>query len=371
MAYFKLQFKKVIKSSLTWLILSVVLLGAGLVLTYNAVSGDQSSIRTEVTRELDRKKQVQPKLSGDNKQVKKDRAILTALNQRNWQLVYRMMIKRNREQVARIKIGREKYRQATLQKNNRLQALLRANVPEEDEQRPKRGFLFLFKLLEGYLPALITVMLCFVLSNLFAAKYVDQLNRDNILPRKNILALDLILGLLVASGLTLVVRLLIFGVSSLLFGPGSLAYPISGVMLPKPQAQYLPLSHWLAQTLSLTALVGIFIVFLILFLAQVTRNQLSCLFLALVLLLGGAILPLILQSASKEVGHLQTSIVRYLPSTYLFSAQVVTGKWGTNLEDPQINFAVGCQVLVSAIAVLAILNLVWPKVESRIVKHIN
>lgn len=64
----------------------------------------------------------------------------------------------------------------------------------------KSCFMFLFKLMEGFLPALLIVMFRFIFSNLFAGRYVDQLDRFKLLPNKNIVVLDLILGLLVAFG---------------------------------------------------------------------------------------------------------------------------------------------------------------------------
>ncbi|MBA1392455.1 hypothetical protein EQ500_00840 [Lactobacillus sp. XV13L] len=366
MAYFKLQLKKVLKSTLTWLALGIVLLVAGLILGYNAASGGQSSIRTQAMQTLNRREQGQAGLPEGSGQAKDEQAILTALDEGNWRTAYRLTIRQNKTQAARVKIGGDGLKQEAKKKNARLQALMRANVPEEDEQRPKEGWLFLFKLMEGFLPALLIVMLCFILSNLFAAKYVDQLNRATLLPSNHTVALDLILGLLVAGGLTLLVGLIIWGTSSLLFGPGSLAYPLQGIILPSGlEAQYQPLSAWLAPTLILTALAGTFTVLLILLLAQISRSQMSCLFLALVLLLGGAILPLILQATQQQAGAAQTSIAQYLPMTYLLSAQVATGSLGVRLQAPQLNFGTGCQVLIIAIVVLVVLNFLWPRLARK------
>lgn len=110
------------------------------------------------------------------------------------------MIKQNQNVATSIKVDNERLKQEVQLKNARLQALLRANVQEENEQHPKSGFMFLFKLMEGFLPALLIVMFCFIFRNLFAARYVDQLDRFKVLPNKNIVVLDLILGLLVAFG---------------------------------------------------------------------------------------------------------------------------------------------------------------------------
>ncbi|MCT6903364.1 MAG: hypothetical protein M3Z48_08995, partial [Lactobacillus sp.] len=62
MAYFELQFKKVFKNTLTWLILSIVLICAGFILGYNALKGDQTTIRYQINQDLNKQKQSQANL---------------------------------------------------------------------------------------------------------------------------------------------------------------------------------------------------------------------------------------------------------------------------------------------------------------------
>ena len=57
MAYFELQFKKVFKNTLTWLILSIVLICPGLILGYNALKGIQTKIRYQINQDLSQQKQ--------------------------------------------------------------------------------------------------------------------------------------------------------------------------------------------------------------------------------------------------------------------------------------------------------------------------
>ena len=205
MAYFRLQFTKVLKSSLTWIIFGIVLLSAGLILSYNAISGEQNSIRYQISQDLRRKGQSQNNLPLKKNTLKNEKLILKALDKGNWRKAYSLMIRQNNEQATQVKIGGENLRQETKQKNTRLQALWHTNLPEENEQHPQKGWLFLFKLSEGFLPAMLTVMLSFILSKLFASKYVARLNRTELLPSKNVVVLDLILGLLVGLGLTLLI----------------------------------------------------------------------------------------------------------------------------------------------------------------------
>lgn len=370
MAYFRLQFTKVLKSSLTWIIFGIVLLSAGLILSYNAISGEQNSIRYQISQDLRRKGQSQNNLPLKKNTLKNEKLILKALDKGNWRKAYSLMIRQNNEQATQVKIGGENLRQETKQKNTRLQALWHTNLPEENEQHPQKGWLFLFKLSEGFLPAMLTVMLSFILSKLFASKYVARLNRTELLPSKNVVVLDLILGLLVGLGLTLLIILIIWGCSSLLFGVGSLRYPIQGVALSgNLKGTYQPLSNWLIPSLVLFFLAVIFIILLILFLSQVTRNQLSCLFLALFVLLGGAVLPFVLQSASSQAVKAQAGIIQYLPMTYLLSTQVITGRLAIMLQNSTLNFTFGCDVLLVAIVSLTILNLLWPYLSKKSIKN--
>ena len=177
MAYFRLQFTKVLKSSLTWIIFGIVLLSAGLILSYNAISGEQNSIRYQISQDLRRKGQSQNNLPLKKNTLKNEKLILKALDKGNWRKAYSLMIRQNNEQATQVKIGGENLRQETKQKNTRLQALWHTNLPEENEQHPQKGWLFLFKLSEGFLPAMLTVMLSFILSKLFASKYVARLKR--------------------------------------------------------------------------------------------------------------------------------------------------------------------------------------------------
>ena len=132
---------------------------------------------------------------------------------------------------------------------------------------------------------------------------------------------------------------------------------------------YQPLSNWLIPSLVLFFLAVIFIILLILFLSQVTRNQLSCLFLALFVLLGGAVLPFVLQSASSQAVKAQAGIIQYLPMTYLLSTQVITGRLAIMLQNSTLNFTFGCDVLLVAIVSLTILNLLWPYLSKKSIKN--
>ncbi|WP_278964798.1 hypothetical protein [Lactobacillus apis] len=369
MAYFELQFKKVFKNTLTWLILSIVLICAGLILGYNALKGDQTTIRYQINQDLSQQKQSQANLPTAKNQNRNERQILKSLDNKNWKHAYELMIRQNDKQAAQVKIGGADLRQEIKQKNARLNALKNANLPEQNEQHPKQGWLFLFKLSEGFLPAMIIAMLCFILSNIFASKYVDHLNRAILLPNKHSVVLDIVLGLLIAFSLTLFIGLLIWGLCSLLFGSGPLSYPVQGVVLPGSlKSTYQPLSFWLKPAFVLTVLTCIFIVILLLLLAQITRNQLSCLFLSLFILLGGATLPFILQSTSGVSGMAQTTVVQYIPMTYLLSTQVANGNLATKFNNPQLNFTFGCRVLMVSIIILTILNFLWPWFSKQMTK---
>ena len=369
MAYFELQFKKVFKNTLTWLILSIVLICAGFILGYNALKGDQTTIRYQINQDLSKQKQSQANLPPVKNQNRNERQILKALDNENWDHAYELMIRQNNRQAAQVKIGGAELRQEIKQKNARLHALKKANLPEQNEQHPKQGWLFLFKLSQGFLPAMIIVMLCFILSNIFASKYVDHLNRAVLLPNKHSVALDITFGLLIAFSLTLFSSVLIWGLCSLLFGSGSLSYPIQGVILPGMlKNAYQPLSVWLKPALALSTLACIFIVLLVQLLAQITRNQLSCLFLALFILLGGAILPFILQSTSGVGGMTKAAVVQYIPMTYLLSTQVATGNLATKFNNPQLNFIFGFRVLIVSIVMLTILNFSWPWLSRQMKK---
>lgn len=385
MAYFKLQVKKVLKNNLTWISLMIVLLAVGMLLAYNAAAPDQLSLHTQVTQDLRQSEKEQARFKANlaqhpgsksdkeqltiiSKQINSNKAILIALNQQNWSIAYRLMINQNNQRLKQVKSDNSELKEHLKQNNLHLGVLLQANVPEENELHPKRGFLFIFKLLEGLLPILATVMLCFILSNLFTAKYADRLNRATLLPNDETTTIDLMTGLLVTFVLILIVSSVAFGISSLLFGSGSLSYPVQAFTLPKEAPQYLPLAAWLVPTIGLMVLAFTFMVVLIQFIAQVSCNQLSCLFISLVLLLGGAVLPLLMQSVERQA---QFSFVRYLPTTYILAFQVVTGRFGLALRDLHLNFASGCQVLVIAIAVLAILNLLWPKIAQQVGQYFS
>ena len=369
MAYLELQFKKVFKNTFTWLIFSIVLICAGFILGYNALKGDQTTIRYQINQDLSKQKQAQANLPPVKNQNRNERQILKALDNENWDHAYELMIRQNNRQAAQVKIGGAELRQEIKQKNARLHALKKANLPEQNEQHPKQGWLFLFKLSEGFLPAMIIVMLCFILSNIFASKYVDHLNRAVLLPNKHSVTLDIILGLLIAFLLTLFSCLLIWGFCSLLFGSGSLYYPIQGVILPGMlKNTYQPLSVWLKPALALSTLACIFIVLLVQLLAQITRNQLSCLFLALFILLGGAILPFILQSTSAIGGTAKTVVVQFIPMTYLLSTQVATGHLAVKFNNPQLNFIFGYRILIVSIVILTILNFSWPWLSRQMTK---
>lgn len=101
MAYLKLQFLKALKSGLSWLILGVGVMSAGLILIYNAASGDQTLIRTQVTQDLNQRNKeqaraksklalrkndqsVQANVAMLTDRIKSDHTILKALDKNGW-----------------------------------------------------------------------------------------------------------------------------------------------------------------------------------------------------------------------------------------------------------------------------------------------
>lgn len=379
MAYFILEIKKVLKNMLTWLILGLFFCLTSLILWHNAVVSNQHSTRRQIESSLvdfrkeiskqevvlkdgkknsSKKQEAKSYLAWLHNHVEVNQTILAAIDRENWQEAYRLLIKVDQEDSEAVNA---EMRPVLALKIARHRALQHEHLSPEDEKNPTSGLLFFFQMLASYLPILYTLALSFILSTLYTGKYTAGMNKARLLPEGKIVGNDLLQGLIIAGGLYLIFMAFILLPSSLFFHLGSLAYPVLVFVLPSGAPRYVSLESCLGPTLIITALTVIFSVLTILLLAQITRNQLATLFSSLVILMGGAILPIIFQQIIGKVAHL-------LPTTYLLSQQVITGDLNNRFSElnPQLNFATGCRVLVIAIAVLLILNILWSKLTDRI-----
>ncbi|WEV43085.1 hypothetical protein OZX56_05930 [Lactobacillus sp. ESL0684] len=379
MAYFTLELKKVIKNTLTFIGIGIILVILFDVLYQNSkVTAQYSSIgntyeniamakKNKQKAQADMKKYprnsrkynlAKEEYSYETDEIKDNRAIIKDINANNWSQAYTLLKKQNQKLLNHDSEQDPELKQAIKKEILRFDTLKKANLPEESDEYPVTGLLFILNCLDNLLPILLTLVLIFILTNLYSERYSDKLDKVSLLPSKNIQFTELVSGFAIGILILSLVLIVVFGVSSVIFGPGTLKYPTLGVNIKTNTAEYLPLFDRLVPTLILQILVLPFLAAFILLVVNIFKSRVNSLLIGSLIILGGAFLPTIIVPFQK--------IAQFFPTTYIFSLHVVNGNLASITRNSQITFSMGIFILIIWTVILILINLLETKLSSKL-----
>lgn len=219
------------------------------------------------------------------------------------------------------------------------------NLEVDDFFRPIRGFSFLDYVLRNFLFILISIGLCYSLSKVFCSNYYENIDLHKIIPiAKNYqffckLGLGIFIGL-VLSTLICLTSLIAGGLAC---GLGSIHTPVMTYSI-NGAVEFKSFINYIFPFIILVLLNICFMTNLILMIAKLTHKSFTCMFVSLVVLIGGYaicthIVPLF-------------SFVHFIPFTYLNPMLVLNGECMMITGNASIKFIMGVIVLLISNLVL-------------------
>lgn len=239
-------------------------------------------------------------------------------------------------------------------------ALSKLDLPFENMDFPTRAVPFLQNMTIYYFPFLMTIMVVFVLSNLFGETYVGKIDKYYVLPQStnSRYAKEIITTILVTLAIVLGVLGVIFLASALFFGVGDMQYPVKFYREGTKEIYFDNIGQTVLPSFLLFILGFCFIGLLTYTTMKIMKNQMSGLFVSLLLSLGGVLLP-------QFVVPLQP-YTHLIPTTYLRSYHIVTGELAYRLDNTQITSYQGYLTLGIGIVIMIVGALCVGRKKSRL-----
>ena len=382
MPYFKLQIKQVLKSKFTWISLLAILLGCFYfwIKNYNSryinpriieakenIALEEKNVRyyqkqlqkANLTKTTRRK--IELDLAENKSSMKEFKTLIKAIQTNKWQQAYQIIIKQEKYNLSDAKRNNASKDNILAIESNiqKLQYLKRNNLPEENEHYSVKGGFFILEMMQEVLPPLAVLAVIFILIKLYSSGFYERMRLANLLPQKNHLLIEFGTGSLIGFGYFLAAFLLLFIIPSIIFGTGNFKYPMMGIDAVAKRNIFIPMYQLFCPTLILELFSFMFIASVVLLFVQVFKNRLLALFISVLILVGGMVLPQYVVAARN--------FAQFIPMSYFFSLQPVDGMFGISnayvfadetklVTYPQVNFTNGMLVLALGIIILLFLN---------------
>ena len=382
MPYFKLQIKQVLKSKFTWISLLAILLGCFYfwIKNYNSryinpriieakenIALEEKNVRyyqkqlqkANLTKTTRRK--IELDLAENKSTMKEFKTLIKAIQTNKWQQAYQIIIKQEKYNLADAKRNNASKDNILAIESNiqKLQYLKRNNLPEENEHYSVKGGFFILEMMQEVLPPLAVLAVIFILIKLYSSGFYERMRLANLLPQKNHLLIEFGTGSLIGFGYFLAAFLLLFIIPSIFFGTGNFKYPMMGIDAVTKRNIFIPMYQLFCPTLILELFCFMFIASVVLLFVQVFKNRLLALFISVLILVGGMVLPQYVVAARN--------FAQFIPMSYFFSLQPVDGMFGISnayvfadetklVTYPKVNFTNGMLVLALGIILLLFLN---------------
>ena len=382
MPYFKLQIKQVLKSKFTWISLLAILLGCFYfwLKNYNSRYINPRIIEAKENIALEKKnvryyqkqlqkanltkttrRKIELDLAENKSSMKEFKTLIKAIQTNKWQQAYQIIIKQEKYNLADAKRNNASKDNILAIESNiqKLQYLARNNLPEENEHYSVKGGFFILEMMQEVLPPLAVLTIIFILIKLYSSGFYERMRLENLLPQKKHLLIEFGTGSLIGFGYFLAAFLLLFIIPSIFFGTGNFKYPMMDIDAVAKRNIFIPMYQLFCPTLILELFSFMFIASVVLFFVQVFKNRLLALFISVLILVGGMVLPQYVVAARN--------FAQFIPMSYFFSLQPVDGMFGISnayvfadetklVTYSQVNFTNGMLVLALGIILLLFLN---------------
>lgn len=369
--------KKVFKSRLNWIILLLFASVLGVTFYLNSQTANSHSLESELETRLVKHERVineyEEKLSqisdtsSEEYQVAKEnldiqknlltqkKEILALLKEGRWKEAYYLQWQdeeKNYEVISNQPTSDSEFKMAVDRQRKIYQALYPLNIKAHTLEFPTHGIDQIVWILEAIIPSLFVIAIIFMLTQLFAERYQNNLDTAQLYPFSKVTFAMSSLGV----GMSYVTVLFIgicgfsFLAGSLISGFGQLDYPYPFYSLTNQEVTIGKIQDVLFPSLLLTFLAFIVIVEVVYLIAYFFKQKMPVLFLSLIGIVG-------LLFGIQTIQPLQ-SIAHLIPFTYLRSVEILSGRLPKQIDNINLNWSMG-MVLLPCLIILLLVGILF------------
>lgn len=365
--------KKVFKSRLNWIILFLFASVLGVTFYFNSQTANSVSLETRLDAHLvanerainenEAKLSQMSDTSSEEYQfaksnldlqknlLKRKTEILTLLKEGRWKEAYYLQWQdeeKNYEVMSNEPTSNSELKMAVDRQRKIYQALYPLNIKAHNLDYPTHGIDQIVWILEVIIPSLFVITIIFMLTQLFAERYQNNLDTAQLYPFSKVTFAMSSLGV----GMSYVTVLFIgicgfsFLAGSLISGFGQLDYPYPIYSLTNQEVTIGKIQDVLFPSLLLAFLAFIVIVEVVYLIAYFFKQKMPVLFLSLIGIVG-------LLFGIQTIQPLQR-IAHLIPFTYLRSVEILSGRLPKQIDNVNLNWSMGLVLLPCLIILLLV-----------------
>ena len=369
--------KKVFKSRLNWIILVLFVSTLGISFYLNSRTANSVSLENRLeTRTAANERAInenEEKLSQmsdtsseeyqfakENLDLQKNlltqkKEILTLLKEGRWKEAYYLQWQaeeKSYEIVSKEPTSSSDLKMAVDRERKIYQALYPLNIKAHNLDYPTHGIDQLVWILEAIIPSLFVIAIIFMLTQLFAERYQNNLDTAQLYPFSKVTFAMSSLGVGVGYVTVLFIGISGFSflVGSLISGFGQLDYPYPIYSLVNQEVTIGKIQDVLFPGLLLAFLAFIVIVEVVYLIAYFFKQKMPVLFLSLIGIVG-------LLFGIQTIQPLQ-SIAHLIPFTYLRSVEILSGRLPKQINNVNLNWSMG-MVLLPCLVILLLVGILF------------
>ena len=365
--------KKVFKSRLNWIILLLFASVLGVTFYLNSQTANSHSLESELETRLVKDERVingyeeklsqisdtsseeyqfaKSNLESQKNLLKRKTEILNLLKEGRWKEAYYLQWQdeeKNYEVVSNQPTSDSEFKMSVDRQRKIYQALYPLNIKAHILEFPTHGIDQIVWILETIIPTLFVIAIIFMLTQLFAERYQNNLDTAQLYPFSKVTFAMSSLGVGVGYVTVLFIGICGFSflVGSLISGFGQLDYPYPIYSLANQEVTIGKIQDVLFPSLLLTFLAFIVIVEVVYLIAYFFKQKMPVLFLSLIGIVG-------LLFGIQTIQPLQ-SIAHLIPFTYLRSVEILSGRLPKQIDNVNLNWSMGIVLLPCLIILLLV-----------------
>lgn len=369
--------KKVFKSRLNWIILALFVSVLGVTFYLNSQTANSHSLESRLEspitaneraiNENEEKLSQMSDTSSEEYQIAKNdlelqknlltqkKEILALLKEGRWKEAYYLQWQdeeKNYEFVSNDPNSNSELKMGVDRERKIYQALYPLNIKAHTLEFPTHGIDQIVWILEVIIPSLFVIAIIFMLTQLFAERYQNNLDTAQLYPFSKVTFAMSSLGV----GMSYVTVLFIgicgfsFLAGSLISGFGQLDYPYPIYSLTNQEVTIGKIQDVLFPSLLLAFLAFIVIVEVVYLIAYFFKQKMPILFLSLIGIVG-------LLFGIQTIQPLQ-KIAHLIPFTYLRSVEILSGRLPKQIDNVNLNWSMG-MVLLPCLIILLLVGILF------------
>ena len=369
--------KKVFKSRLNWVILLLFASVLGVTFYLNSQTANSHSLESELETSVVKYERIinenEVKLSQmsdtsseeyqsvkSNLDLQKNfltqkKEILTLLKEGRWKEAYYLQWQdeeKNYEVMSNEPTASSDFKMAVDRQRKIYQALYPLNIKAHTLEFPTHGIDQIVWILEAIIPTLFVIGIIFMLTQLFAERYQNNLDTAQLYPFSKVTFAMSSLGVGVGYVTVLFIGICGFSflVGSLISGFGQLDYPYPFYSLTNQEVTIGKIQDVLFPGLLLAFLAFIVIVEVVYLITYFFKQKMPVLFLSLIGIVG-------LLFGIQTIQPLQ-SIAHLIPFTYLRSVEILSGRLPKQIDNVNLNWSMG-MVLLPCLIILLLVGILF------------